>query len=53
MIILDSLEGPKEAVSNTEGTLKWKLIDNKKTNFKYAFLNFSIFGLEKLKGKLC
>ena len=39
--------------SKTQATLKWKLIDNKKVHFKYAFLNFSIFCLQKLKDKLC
>ena len=51
--ILVSLEIPKEAVSKIQATLKWKLINNKKANFKYAFLNCPIFCIQKLKDRLC
>ena len=38
----------KRGIWTTQATLKWKLMDNTKANFKYAFLNFSIFPCQKL-----
>ena len=38
----------ERGIWTTQATLKWNLMDNKKVNFKYAFLKFSIFCSQNL-----